>query len=135
MGFDLVERAADAVFWFSPAAFCYYLPGFMLAGIRENRTDSNAYDALIGMLDRSPEPDYWDEFFLPRWTALSVAEIEAVSAWVEWLADREPDLLDRAYQVPRAGYADPAALERGGGCTARARRRLIEVDFGQGAFP
>ena len=24
--------------------------------------------SLIGELDRSPQPDYWDDYFLPRWT-------------------------------------------------------------------
>ncbi|MGI9433611.1 MAG: hypothetical protein ACR2Q4_02070 [Geminicoccaceae bacterium] len=92
VGFDLIERSADAVFWFAPEAFCYYLPGFLSAGLRENRTDTNAYDALVGMLDRSPEPACWDDFFLPRWTSLSVSEIDAVSAWARWLASVAPDL-------------------------------------------
>lgn len=89
--FDLVQACADVVFWFAPEAFCYYLPGLMAAGLRENRCDSNAYDALIGCLDRSPEPAYWDDFFLPRWTLLSPEEIEAVSAWATWLAAVQPD--------------------------------------------
>ncbi|MDH3660351.1 MAG: hypothetical protein OEU92_10015, partial [Alphaproteobacteria bacterium] len=102
--FDLVERAADAVFWFAPEAFCYYLPGLLAAGIKEKRTDSNAYDALIGMLERSPEPDYWDDFFRPRWTLLTVEEIDAVSAWVRWLALVESDVAggDVAAQVDDA---------------------------------
>lgn len=90
--FDLIERCADAVFWFAPEAFCYYLPGFLCAGLQENRTDTNTYDALIGMLDRSPEPDYWDDFFLPRWTLLSVGEIDAVSAWARWLLSVDPSV-------------------------------------------
>ncbi len=90
--FDLVERSADAVFWFSPEAFCYYLPGLLAAGIEADRTDSNAYDALVGMLDHSPEPDYWDDFFRPRWTLLTALEIDAVAAWIDWLALKEPDV-------------------------------------------
>ncbi len=90
VAFDQVEKNADAVFWFAPEAFCYYLPGFLDAGLKADRRDSNAYDALIGMLDRSPEPDYWDDFFAPRWTLLSVAEIEAVRAWLRWFAAVEP---------------------------------------------
>ena len=91
VSFSHIESDADAVFWFSPEAFCYYLPGFLAAGLKESRTDSNAYDALIGMLDRSPTPDYWDDFFLPRWTLLSAAEIDAVAAWVRWLQVVLPD--------------------------------------------
>lgn len=89
--FDQIERNSDAVFWFSPEAFCYYLPGFMSAGLQENRTDTNAYDALIGWLDRSPEPDYWDDFFLPRWPLLTAVEIDAVAEWVRWLEIVQPD--------------------------------------------
>jgi hypothetical protein len=71
--------------------FGYYLPGILSAGLRDNRTDFNAYDSLIGMLDRSPEPAHWDDFFLPRWTRLTAREIEAVAAWVRWLQAMEPD--------------------------------------------
>jgi hypothetical protein len=43
------------------------------------------------MLDRSPEPAYWDDFFAPRWTLLSVPELDAVAAWLDWFEDVEPD--------------------------------------------
>jgi hypothetical protein len=89
--FAHVERNSDAVFWFSPEAFCYYLPGILAAGLRESRWDANACDSIIGMLDRSPEPDYWDDFFRPRWTLLSAAEVNAVDAWVVWLGLVQPD--------------------------------------------
>ncbi len=91
VAFDQVEKNADAVFWFSPEAFCYFLPGFLAAGLKDNRWDTNAYDALIGMLDRSPEPDYWDDLFRPRWTLLSHEEIEAVRSWVGWIESVEPN--------------------------------------------
>jgi hypothetical protein len=89
--FAELERFSDAVFWFSPEAFCYYLPGILAAGLKENRCDCNAYDSLIGCLDRSPEPDYWDDFFLPRWPLLSLEEIDAVVAWARWLEIVQPD--------------------------------------------
>jgi hypothetical protein len=85
------ESRADAIFWFSPQAFCYYLPGFLAAGLKSNRADSNAYDAIINMLDRSPEPAHWDEFFQPRWTLFSDLEIVAIEAWVRWFAKLYPD--------------------------------------------
>jgi hypothetical protein len=93
ISFSHVERCPDAVFWFSPDAFRYYLPGILAAGLKENRWDSNAYDALIGSLDRTPRPDYWDDFFLPRWPTLSAAQIDAVAAWVHWLAAVQPDVV------------------------------------------
>ncbi|MDX1402492.1 MAG: DUF6714 family protein [Kiloniellales bacterium] len=89
--FQHIEKYPDAVFWFAPEAFCYYLPGFLAAGLRERRWDSNAYDSLIGSLDRSPEPDYWDDFFLPRWPLLTVEQIDVVADWARWLEIVQPD--------------------------------------------
>lgn len=87
----LIEQAPDAVFWFSPEAFCYYLPGVLTAGLRAGRSDLLYFDSLIGCLDRNPEPDYWDDFFFPRFTLLSPEEITAVSAWAHWMELVEPD--------------------------------------------
>lgn len=87
---DLLEANADVVFWLSPEAFCYYLPGMLSAGIRENRPDLKINDSLIGMLDRSPEPAYWDDFFLARWPRLDARECAAVQEWVRWLARSSP---------------------------------------------
>jgi len=89
--FELVRDCPDAVFWFSPEAYCYYLPGILAAGLRAGRWDSNAYDSIIGCLDRTPEPDYWDDFFLPRWPRLSAPELEAVAARAGWLELVQPD--------------------------------------------
>ena len=89
--FEQVRQCPDVVFWFSPEAFGYYLPGILAAGLTEARCDSNAYDSIIGMLDRSPEPDYWDDFFVPRWTRFSVDEIDGVAAWLDWLQAVQPD--------------------------------------------
>lgn len=100
--FELVERCPDAVFWFSPEAFCYYLPGILSAGLRETRWDSNAYASIIGLLDRSPESEYWDDFFLPRWPLLSVEELDAVVVWVDWLESVQPDAYhENTYQRVR----------------------------------
>lgn len=106
LAFDQVERNSDAVFWFAPEAFCYYLPGLLAAGLREDRLDANAFDALIGMLDRSPEPDWWDDFFAPRWTLLSPPEVDAVAAWLAWYEAVLPDAFhantyDRARETLR----------------------------------
>ena len=43
------------------------------------------------MLDRCPQPDYWDDFFEPRWTLLSRPELRAVEAWVDWFEALLPD--------------------------------------------
>ena len=89
--FEHIQRCPNAVFWFAPEAFCYYLPGFLAAGLREKRWDTNAYDSLIGCLDRSPEPEYWDDFFLPRWPLLTAAEVDAVAVWARCLGVVQPE--------------------------------------------
>lgn len=97
-----VDQAPDAVFWFSPEAFCYYLPGFLVAGLRENNVDSNAFDSIIGCLDRSPEPDYWDDFFRPRFAQFRTSELDAISAWVCWMEMAQPDTFhESTYQRVR----------------------------------
>jgi hypothetical protein len=67
----------------------------------------------MGCLDRSPEPDYWDDFFLPRWPLLSLDEIDAVLAWVRWLEIVQPDEI---YGNTYARVKDTLALLK---CAAR----------------
>lgn len=76
-----------AVYYFSPEAFCYFLPGILSAGIRESEPDLLVYDALVASLDRSPEPEWWDGWFLDRWPHLTSAECEAVQSWLLWLTE------------------------------------------------
>ncbi len=91
---DLIEKHSDAVFWLSPKAFCYYLPGICCAGIKENRSDLLIYDSLIGMLDRSPVPQYWDSFFLERWPLLSAQECEVLQEWLLWIVEMSDKTID-----------------------------------------
>ncbi len=82
---DDIQSHHEAIFWFSPKAFCYYLPGFLSAGIKENRPDLLVFDSILNMLDRSPDPYLWDEFFMHRWPLLNKEECRAVKSWVFWL--------------------------------------------------
>lgn len=56
--------ALRGIFWLAPEAFCYYLPGIFSAGIKENKPWLVVNQSLVDMLDRSPDPDAWDDFFL-----------------------------------------------------------------------
>jgi hypothetical protein len=80
------EANFDTVSWFSPEAFCYYLPGICLTSFKENRPNLIAVTSIIAMLDRSPTPAWWDDFFLERWPLLTVAECGAVQDWIWWLS-------------------------------------------------
>jgi hypothetical protein len=101
---SFLEQYHDAVFGFSPAAFCYFLPGIFSAGIKEARPDLLVNRSLIATLDRGNSPASWDEFFIKRWPTLSRVECEATQRWILWMEDFEPlpieDLsLSRAYDT------------------------------------
>lgn len=81
-----LEKYFEAIFWFTAEAFCYYLPGILSAGIRENEPGLIVNHSLVNMLDRSPEPGSWDDFFVARWSQLTARECEATQAWTLWLS-------------------------------------------------
>lgn len=83
---DSWELHYDTVSWFFPEAFCYYLPGICKTSIDENSPNLIAVTNVISMLDRSPNPDWWDDFFLARWSLLTVQECAAIQGWVYWLS-------------------------------------------------
>jgi len=84
----------EVINWFSPEAFCYFLPGIISAGIKESKPDLLIYDSIIYMLDRSSNVEYWDDFFKSRWTELSKSECEAVENWLYWLFENNNDFDD-----------------------------------------
>jgi len=85
LSIDILERYSDVVFLLSPSAFVYYLPGFMEVSVLEETVDYLICDSIIQMLDRSAQPDYWDEFFCDRWMNLTKDEYSDVRAWIEWM--------------------------------------------------
>lgn len=100
---EFLQENYDVVFWLSPQAFCYCLPGFMLASLREKGNLLIA-DAIIGMLDRSSLPDFWEKFFCDRWLLLQRDELIAIQSWLIWILDNRYDhydisRLDRAFDV------------------------------------
>ena len=113
----LVENFS-ALFHFSPEAFAYFLPRILAAGIREGRVDLLAYDVVVGDLDRSPRPDYWNESFADRWAPLSREECRAVQSWLLWLMEadgeaRFENTFDRAFDTLTL-LGESSARERGG---------------------
>ena len=113
-----LDKHSDAIFGFSPAAFCYFLPGIYSAGIREERPDLLVNQGLVMMLDRGNAPASWDIFFKERWPQLTVLECEATQRWILWLEGFDPmpiaDVsLSRAYDtvqiLAHQGGATPLA--------------------------
>jgi len=92
----------DQIAWgvishFSGEAFCYFLPGFMLAGIRSNTRNLLVFNHIIGELDRSPNIEYWDSHFVSRWPLLTFDEIIAVQEWLLWYAQSVHDPWGNTY--------------------------------------
>lgn len=91
-----LEKHFEAVFWFTPEAFCYYLPGIFSTGIKENKPSLIVNGSLLNMLDRSADPLSWDDFFSARWPCLTSSECEATQAWILWLASVQSNLYSEA---------------------------------------
>jgi hypothetical protein len=93
----------DAFYAFLPEAFVFYLPSVLIGAMEAPQRELLAADALIGMLDRSPEPYHWDIFMTARLVGLEPAEYEAMKAWVLSRSDAvetsNEDSLTRAYET------------------------------------
>lgn len=100
----MLEKHFEAISGFSPAAFCYFLPGIYSAEIREGRPGLLVNDGLINTLDRGNAPASWDDFFRERWPKLTPMECEATQRWILWLTEFDPPpiadaSLSRAYDT------------------------------------
>ena len=76
------DKYPDAAYAFSPEAFKYYLPSILSTSIAHPEMWMQAADAILGVLDRSPDSANWDEFLLTRLFGLREAEYEVISQWV-----------------------------------------------------
>lgn len=83
------QKHFDAIYGFSPDAFCYYLPSIMIATLHAPSMGLISTDSVIGMLDRSNMPNSWDIFFTERWLHLTQDEYSVVAAWLLWLTEHE----------------------------------------------
>jgi hypothetical protein len=81
----LWEQHFDVIHYFSPLAFCYYLPGVIKATVEANEANLVVVGSVIGQLDRSPTPAWWDDHFLSRWPLLTAPELDVMQAWIIWL--------------------------------------------------
>lgn len=98
------EKFHEALYWFSPGAFCFYLPGIYCSTVESERPSLLVNFTLIQMLDRSPNPDWWDEFFVARWGRLTKEECAVSQEWILWLTSCpdnpfSDESLSRAFQT------------------------------------
>ena len=84
------QEHSNAIFFFDPEAFAYYLPSVLLLSA-ENPTESlTAADSLIGQLDRSPSVEGWHESFVSRFLALRSEELDALKEWLLQVCEYVP---------------------------------------------
>ncbi len=84
---DILEDNFEVLNWLTPEAFCYYLAGVLYVSVKENSPNLLVVDSIINMLDRSPDPAYWNDLFSQRWLLLNPTEVDVLSDWILWLAD------------------------------------------------
>ena len=104
MDSDFLVKNSDALYAVTPEAFCYYLPAFLVHGFEHRQTPPIYVDAILGMLDRSPNPDLWDDSFRRRWTLLHIDECQVVEKWILALSECSEGafdqlILDRAFDT------------------------------------
>lgn len=92
---DLWEKYNDVLSWLSPEAFCYYIPGVMVSSINDSEPNLIVVNNLVGMLDRTPSPDWWDDFFVERWSLLTIKECNVLRGWLIWLSSFENSSIDK----------------------------------------
>ena len=73
------------MYGFTPEAFIYYLPSLLTLSAAHPDQSLLPVDGVLMMLDRSPIPEYWDEFFCERFLLLNPIECEAMSEWLIYL--------------------------------------------------
>lgn len=94
---------SDAFYSFVPEAFLFYLPSILIGAHDAPGKQLQPVDALIGVLDRSPEVYHWDAFITNRLLGLESSEYEALKAWIlsrsGVLGSHDEDSLTRAYET------------------------------------
>jgi hypothetical protein len=96
---DFLHRYRDALFWFTPEAFHYYLPAYLVAALVTG--DENAlYVHNLLFLIRPTRDDSLNEFRKERWEQLTDAQIQALESWLSWLLGKAtpPGVFQREVQ-------------------------------------
>lgn len=75
----------EVLFWFTPEAFHYFLPAFLLQAVAREDPHALYVDLILQLL---MDPD--DAFARARWRRLSEPQSVALRAWLQWLLEKEP---------------------------------------------
>lgn len=106
------EERYDALYAFAPEAFLYFLPSVLSYSVEHPDRRLLAADVLIGLLDRSPTPEYWNSFLTERLCGLRPIEYDALKLWILELAKHgaaaSAESLGRAFDTLNLLQADAA---------------------------
>jgi hypothetical protein len=83
---DFLHTYRDVLFWFTPAAFHYYLPAFLRASLDTDDPNAIYVGTLLSLLRADAE----DSFSRARWGRLNDAQIAVLRDWLGWLAGKAP---------------------------------------------
>jgi hypothetical protein len=110
------ERSPDALYAFTPEAFVYYLPSVLSVAAGNPERWLAAADALLRVLDRSPETYHWDAFISKRLVGLETEEYEVIKIWLLSLSGRgnyvTEDALMRSYETVELLQAETERVRR-----------------------
>jgi hypothetical protein len=97
------QEHSDAIFFFDPESFAYYLPSILVLSVQNPTGSLNAADSLIGELDRSPDPEVWTEDFVRRFLELNRAELDVLKDWLLQVCEYVPY---RGWGIAASGPGD-----------------------------
>jgi hypothetical protein len=83
ISWDDWSNHSDAIFTLSPEAFIYFLPSVLILSLENPLRWLGAADVVINSLNRSANYEYWDNWFLERFTNLTFQELDTITSWVE----------------------------------------------------
>jgi hypothetical protein len=102
---EMVREYSEALPLFTPAAFRYYLPSYMLASLQSRYPVDAAKDNVVFNLTPPAQGSGWEaDFFQARAVQFSVAERDAIASFLELLRDeRIADWASAGKEPPASG--------------------------------
>lgn len=92
---DFCHKYTDALCWFTPEAFCYYLPAFLAAAIAGKGFDELFAGSIVRLLKEDTNPNL-NFFRKERWSKLTEAQADALLHWLRLVklrvSDRDPEM-------------------------------------------
>ncbi len=82
-----LHRNRDALFWFTPEAFHYYLPAYLTACVETEDINALYVHNVLSFL-RPPENETLAHFRRERLSMLSHKQLDVLEKWLEWLRTR-----------------------------------------------